>query len=926
MTRSLNRFLFVGLFLAGLALGASGLFVSRVAARSDSVPAAAVDAFLYPPYPGSASQNSVFDHTSPNYSDGDGRIVVFNGKEARKVCPNPPPPGTPPAQSGVCDAGYGTYWSYSLGDWVSYNGHDGIDYGISYRPLYAAADTDQVTYAGWYDPQNHKSNLGIYVKLHHTNGYYTAYGHMSAVAVQSCSPVGCADIPHGEMIGMSGNTGNSTGAHLHFVTRNPSNIAVDPYGWTGSGTDPYSFNQPESLWVQNPALVYYGSVIYPSGPALAYPPTPATGIIVDDSSINFFETPATCFTVATAGSAQNNSMRYVKARTSPSNCTARWNFPTGSAPGEYAVYIRIPAIHGTTEGALYDITHAGVTSRITINQLVFPNGFYVTDGWVYAGKYVFTGTGNEFITLGNFTHDQTDQVGGLEVAVDAVRFVFENEAAPPSPTFTPTNTFTPTVTRTPTATRTPTKTSTPTSTRTPTFTTTATFTRTPTRTPTNTSTATSTRTPTPTRTPTLTRTPTRTSTPTFTRTPTRTPTATNTPTVTRTPTPTRTPTLTRTPTPTRTPTFTRTPTRTLTPSNTPPATVTPEWTLVKVFFSDNKIPPSAVNGVRYVKTSPFMGAAVLTEYFKGPGYTEYYTYGWRGIFNGFTGYNKVELLGTTAHVYLRGACVSSGSDFNIADLITINLKQFQNVQAVKIYDQSGATRDPNGTGDSEPICLDSGFVPTGSATVTLPAPPTSTPTPTLSPTIGPTSTRTLTPTPTLTPTRTLTSTVSPTATRTGTPTSTPSRTPTPTASRFPTNTPQYTKLWIYWVDKTRYDAGTPPYQVAGYRYAASNLSFPKFILDEYFKGPGYTEYYDYKWRAFFNGFTGYSNLELRDGGAFVYLKGTCDRMDQTYTIADLLMLNLKQFASITYVKIFDQNSATEFPDGAVDSIPLCLKP
>ena len=128
------------------------------------------------------------------------------------------------------------------------------------------------------------------------------------------------------------------------------------------------------------------------------------------------------------------------------------------------------------------------------------------------------------------------------------------------------------------------------------------------------------------------------------------------------------------------------------------------------------------------------------------------------------------------------------------------------------------------------------------------------------------------------------------------------------------------------MDKARYDAGTPPYHVAGYRYAASNLSFPKFILDEYFKGPGYTEYYDYKWRALFNGFTGYSKLELRDGGAFVYLKGTCDRMGQTYTIADLLMLNLKQFASVGYVKIFDQNGATEFPDGAVDSIPSCLKP
>ena len=1004
MTRPLSRLLFAGLFLVGLALGASGLSVPRASARSDSAPAAAVEAFLYPPYPGSASQNSVFDHTSPNYSDGDGRIVVFNGKEARKVCPNPAPPGTPPAQPGVCDAGYGTYWSYSLGDWVAYNGHDGIDYGISYRPLYAAADADQVTYAGWYDPQNHKSNLGIYIKLHHTNGYYTAYGHMSAIAVQSCSPVGCANIPHGEMIGISGNTGNSTGAHLHFLTKNPSNVAVDPYGWTGSGTDPYGTNQPQSLWVQNPSLVYYGSVIYPSGAALAYPPAPATGTIVDDNSANFSESPTGCFTVATAGSAQNNSMRYVKARTSPSNCTARWNFPTGSTPGEYAVYIRIPAIHGTTEGALYDITHAGVTNRVTINQVVFPNGFYVTDGWVYAGKYVFTGGGNEFITLGNFTHDQTDQVGGLEVAVDAVRFVFQNEAAPPSPTFTPTNTSTPTKTSTPTVTRTPTTTPTATVTRTPTAT------RTPTRTPTIT------KTPTPSRTPTPTRTSPPSATPEWTlvkvyfsdnNTP---PSAVNgvrwvktspfmgadvlneffkgpghteyysygwravfdgftgyskvelagttahiylkgacfpddtgltvadlvildmkqfpnvtavkvydslgstrdpngsgdsvpaclDPSFVPSDTPTRTPssTVTPGPSPTFTPTFTPTRTPTPTATSVQPPTATPEWTLAKVYFADkyryeNNLPPIEVNGVRWIKTSTFMGPDVLTEFFKGPGYTEYYSYGWRGVYNGFTGYSKAELIGVTAHVYLKGICLPSDIDFTIADQITLSLKQFPNVQFVKIYDAQGITRDPNGPGDSEPACLDPGFVPSSTPTVT----PTSIVPPTFTPTPGP-----ITATPT------------------------PSRTPTPTPSLRPTDTPQYTRLDLYFVDKARYEAGTPPYPVAGYRYAASNLDFAKFILDEYFKGPGYTEYYTYKWRALYNGFSGYSKLEVRDGGAFVYLKGACDRMGQTYTIADLLMLNLKQLTNITYVKVFDQNGATEVPDGAVDSIPACLKP
>ena len=53
----------------------------------------------------------------------------------------------------------------------------------------------------------------------------------------------------------------------------------------------------------------------------------------------------------------------------------------------------------------------------------------------------------------------------------------------------------------------------------------------------------------------------------------------------------------------------------------------------------------------------------MNQFFKGPGATEYYTYGWRAIYNGFTGYSKVELIGDTAHVYLTGTCVSSGKDF-----------------------------------------------------------------------------------------------------------------------------------------------------------------------------------------------------------------------------------------------------------------------
>jgi hypothetical protein len=97
-------------------------------------------------------KRSIFDHSTPNYTY-DNIVLAYTGDPARKNCPSPPPSGTPPPQAGVCNAGQGAYWSYSLGDWVYYDGHDGVDYGILYRPVYAAADADQIIYAGWWDPR-----------------------------------------------------------------------------------------------------------------------------------------------------------------------------------------------------------------------------------------------------------------------------------------------------------------------------------------------------------------------------------------------------------------------------------------------------------------------------------------------------------------------------------------------------------------------------------------------------------------------------------------------------------------------------------------------------------------------------------------------------------------------------------------------------
>ena len=366
MQRCLSRTIRTLLLLGGASVVLGGPWNASVLAA----PAAAVAPFLYPPYPGTASEESIFDHTSPNYSQTDNRIVSYGGHEARKNCPSPQPPGSPPPQAGVCDQGYGIYWSYDLAGWMAYNGHDGIDYGISYRPVYAAADADRVMYSGWWDPQNHEASYGIYVRLHHSNGYVTTYGHMSAIAVQACPTDGCASIAHGEMLGISGTTGNSTGPHLHFSLTSPAGKMVDPYGWGSGGNDPWPYDQTESLWVMYPSLVYYGVRALPSGNvALPYPSSPATGILIDDSSTGFVQSPAQCWNDINVNTsqAQNGNLSYSKARLTAPTCTGQWRFLVGSPPGQYGVYIRIPSVHGTTMGAVYTIQHAAQTSRVSFN-------------------------------------------------------------------------------------------------------------------------------------------------------------------------------------------------------------------------------------------------------------------------------------------------------------------------------------------------------------------------------------------------------------------------------------------------------------------------------------------------------------------------------------------------------------------------------
>lgn len=95
--------------------------------------------------------------------------------------------------------------------------HPGIDLPNPAEPPVVASDGGVVTYAGW-----DSTGYGNRVDIDHGNGYTTRYAHLSNIYV-----VDGQRVSKGESIGQMGNTGRSTGPHLHFEIHF-RDIAINP--------------------------------------------------------------------------------------------------------------------------------------------------------------------------------------------------------------------------------------------------------------------------------------------------------------------------------------------------------------------------------------------------------------------------------------------------------------------------------------------------------------------------------------------------------------------------------------------------------------------------------------------------------------------------------------------------------------------------
>jgi murein DD-endopeptidase MepM/ murein hydrolase activator NlpD len=125
----------------------------------------------------------------------------------------------------VTQKGLSAYFGQAGINWMSV--HTGIDFPVSYGTTVMAA-TDGTVRTQW------NSAYGNMMIVTAKDGTETWYCHLSSYRVASGTTVKA-----GDPIAYSGNSGNSTGPHLHFEVRPGGGSAIDPLPWLRShGLDP----------------------------------------------------------------------------------------------------------------------------------------------------------------------------------------------------------------------------------------------------------------------------------------------------------------------------------------------------------------------------------------------------------------------------------------------------------------------------------------------------------------------------------------------------------------------------------------------------------------------------------------------------------------------------------------------------------------
>jgi murein DD-endopeptidase MepM/ murein hydrolase activator NlpD len=187
-------------------------------------------------WPGNHLDPYETDADNPGIADGTALIVPGGSRELRDWGP-PAITRDNPAVAAYYGAGAcGSVYEGAIGNgsfaWPTvattlsgfdYNPplHSGIDIAGAEGNAIFATDGGVVVYAGWSD-----SGYGYLLVIDHGTGWQSAYAHLSSIAV------GCGtSVSQGERVAGLGNTGNSSGPHLHFELLSSIYGKVNPWNF-----------------------------------------------------------------------------------------------------------------------------------------------------------------------------------------------------------------------------------------------------------------------------------------------------------------------------------------------------------------------------------------------------------------------------------------------------------------------------------------------------------------------------------------------------------------------------------------------------------------------------------------------------------------------------------------------------------------------
>jgi len=149
-----------------------------------------------------------YNHLEPPYTLEEGmKLIVPGGK--KPYTPKKVTNYTGPVPQGARGTGRFQWPVLGVITQSYWWGHRALDIAAPTGSAVLAADGGFISFAGWTD-----IGYGYLIVVDHANGFATYYAHLSNIYVT----VGQA-VSRGQVIGAVGNTGNSTGPHLHFEVR-----------------------------------------------------------------------------------------------------------------------------------------------------------------------------------------------------------------------------------------------------------------------------------------------------------------------------------------------------------------------------------------------------------------------------------------------------------------------------------------------------------------------------------------------------------------------------------------------------------------------------------------------------------------------------------------------------------------------------------